>query len=319
VGRPHYRIPSPLPPERKAQCGAALWRRAKRVEGMTLREAMPTAYRRCREQIDRVVRLLRRRGVTVHRLPPFLKREETPRRGEPVESILLFPRDPFLVVGGHLLELAPVDPKRRRERGPIRRLLDKAHPGIRDRAQTLSLPGAASPCRGGYSPADANRGVDDTPAFLDGGDCLVADHVVFVGMSPGGTNAAGVAWLSRVLGPGWRVHTVAYDGPFPHLDCTLCLVRPGLGLFCPKGLPGGPPAPLARWTWIEVDAEEALGAMATNGLQLDPHTLLLPETAYRTAAALESVGHQVLRVPFDTVTDFGGGLRCWSQPLVRAE
>ncbi|NJD18028.1 MAG: hypothetical protein FIA95_01900, partial [Gemmatimonadetes bacterium] len=43
VGRPHYRIPSPLPPEREDMVSPALWRRARRVPGMTLAEAMPSS------------------------------------------------------------------------------------------------------------------------------------------------------------------------------------------------------------------------------------------------------------------------------------
>ncbi len=304
VGRPHYRLPAPFPPEREEVVPPSLWKRAKRFEGMTMKEAMPTAHARCQGQMDRVVRLLRARGVRVHRVPPFQRREEALLPGEPTESLLFFPRDPMLAAGSRLFELTPADPKRRRERSPLRRLLERVHPHALSGATAMPHP----------TPRHTREGAW---AFLDGGDCLVAGNAVFVGLSPGGSNPAGAEWLSRALGPRWTVHAVPYAREFPHLDCALCLVRPGLGLYCPDVLPTGPPEPLSGWTWIEVDRKEALEGMATNGLHLDPETLLLPESAPGTAEALRMAGHRVETVLFDAVTAFGGGLRCWSQPLVR--
>ncbi|NJD20895.1 MAG: hypothetical protein FIA95_16625 [Gemmatimonadetes bacterium] len=304
VGRPHYRIPLPLPPEREDMVSPALWRRARRVQGMTLEEAMPASFAPCREQMDRVAALLRRRGIRVSRIPAFLPEEEAWLSSTHSESLLLFPRDPALVVGTEVFELNNADPRRRRERHPFRRLLRRRIPAALGRVASMPFP----------DPPES-RG-EEWPQ-LDGGDCLVAGRTVLVGISPGGSNPAGARWLRRRLGSGWTVREVAYEGEFPHLDCALCLVRPGLGLFAPDALPGGPPKGQGRWRWIEVEREEALKGMAANGLQLDAGTLLLPSAATATAAALRRAGHTVVAVPFDAVTGFGGGLRCWTQPLGR--
>jgi len=49
------------------------------------------------------------------------------------------------------------------------------------------------------------------------------------------SNAAGAAWLRRHLGPGFRVHRIAFREPTPtHIDTTLVPVRPGLVLVNPE-------------------------------------------------------------------------------------
>ena len=304
VGRPHYRIPDPLPEAWRRNVSSSLWKRLAAASGRTMAEAMPADYARCKTQMERVVRLLRGRGVRVHRVPPFRRSEEAWLAETHSESLLLFPRDPLLAVGGRLLELTTADPKRRRERLPLRRLVERIHPEAAGRVKSMPLP----------DPPDLRDG--GRPA-LDGGDCLIAGRTVLVGVSKGGSNPAGVDWLRRVLGPRWQIHAVPFAAEFPHLDCALSLVRPGLGLFCPDALPQGPPEILSRWTWIEVGREDALAAMAVNGLALDASTLLLPESAGGVAEELRRHGHCVETVPFDTVTGFGGGLRCWSHPILR--
>lgn len=304
VGRPHYRLPTPLPPEREALVPPALWRTAKRLEGSSLEEAMPTTYARCREQMDRVARLLRRRGVRVSTIPAFLPGEEAWIDAGCSESTLFFPRDPSLVAGSTFFELNNVDARRRRERHPLRRLLRRRFPQALRRAASMPQP-------------DPPGGSDDAPPRLDGGDCLVAGRTVFAGVAPGGSNPAGLRWLRRHLGPGWTVRQVAYHPDYPHLDCALCMVRPGLGLFAPDALPDGPPPGLRRWRWIEVDRIEALQGMAANALPLDRETVLIPESAPLTTEALRAAGHTVLSVPFDAVTAFGGGLRCWTLAMGR--
>jgi hypothetical protein len=46
-----------------------------------------------------------------------------------------------------------------------------------------------------------------------------------------------------------------------------------------------------------------------------PHRVLPPERARRVADPLRQRGADVVAVPFDVETAFGGGLRCWSQPM----
>lgn len=302
VGRPFYRLPKPFPEERKAHVSPELWAKVKAREGMTMQRAMPSEHARCAEQMDSVAALLKSRGIRVHRVPAFSGHEEDYLRERFSESLLFFPRDPLLVAGERVIELSVRDRRRRRERYPLRRLLERRGAAT----QLLSMP----------EPEPADSAADPWP-FVEGGDCLVNGGEIYVGMREGSTNPEGIAWLQAALGTDWRVTPVALSPEFAHLDCTLCLVRPGLGLVCREGLPEGLPAALAGWHWIEVPLAEAQQHMATNGLQLDAGCIVLPAAARMTTRALRRAGQQVETLPFDTVTAFGGGMRCWSQPLAR--
>jgi N-dimethylarginine dimethylaminohydrolase len=100
---------------------------------------------------------------------------------------------------------------------------------------------------------------------------------------------------------------------------ALALVRPGLGVRCPEVFPEGMPASLAGWDWVDVDAEAAFRHMAVNLLPVDARTTLVPEEAPGVADALGRYGQEVLTTPFSGVSWLGGGLRCWSQPLLRSD
>jgi len=304
VGTPYYRIPQPFPARLKRRIGARTWQTIKAQEGERLADAFPQLHARMRGQIDHVVALLRRHGVTVHRVPRYRADEEPDRDSGGIGALQHFPRDPWLVAGGHIIELAMADVHRRRELLPLRRLLDRALDTRRPRR--LSMPGVLATNRG---PARAPR--------LEGGDCLVCGREIFVGLSGRSSNRAGVAWLRAALGPDWRVTPVPLRRDVPHLDMALGLVRPGLGIRCPRLLPAGVPKSLADWEWIEASPEEALQRLATNILPLDARTTLIVAEAPRVADALDGRGQEVIAVPFSWVAFLGGGLRCWSHPLIR--
>ena len=87
---------------------------------------------------------LRRHGVIVHEVPPFIQGEdELAGENAHIGSIQFFPRDPCLVVGNSLFELSLVNQYRRKEFGPLRRLLATRDGGADH--EVLSMPGAILP------------------------------------------------------------------------------------------------------------------------------------------------------------------------------
>ena len=109
VGRAWYRLPEPMPEHRRHMIPEALWWKAKRYEGLPMEEAMPSAWRRMRRQLDAVVRRLRARGIHVHSMPAFRPEEESYLAEGFRESQLLFPRDLGLIAGSRVIELSPRD------------------------------------------------------------------------------------------------------------------------------------------------------------------------------------------------------------------
>lgn len=302
VGRPFYRIPKPYPEALAAEAGDALWRKVKAHEGQTLRAAMPRDFRRCSAQMNAIVGVLEAAGVRVHRVPAFVGGEEGYLAATHPESLLFFPRDPLLVAGGQVVELCQRDARRRRERAPLRRLLRRL--GLAAAALTMPLP----------MPPEFEG---DPFAYVDGGDCLINGDEIMIGVRANGSSESGAAWLEQALSDSHRVTRVPLAGRFAHLDLALGLLRPGLGIVCRDGLPAGLPDSLRNWEWIDISDAEARRQMAANVLPLDAGRVLLPERAERLVAAVRARGHAVVTVPFDTVTAFGGGLRCWSQALAR--
>ena len=306
VGRPFYRIAEPFPETLRQGIGGEAWQRIKDAEGRTLGRAFPQLQARLHDHMEGAVRLLRQRGIKVHVMPAFRRAEEPDVASGGVGGLQCFPRDLLLVIDDHLIELSLAKRYRRRELFPLRRLLDDVLDGRTVRRSRMPQ-------------SISRREIPPGSPLLEGGDCLMLEREVLVGVSGRASNSAGIRWLQHRLGRGWRVTPVRLAAEVPHLDMALCLVRPGLGIRWPWALPDGLPASLRGWRWIDITRREALHQLAANCLPLDVRTVLVPAEAGRVARALAQCGQEVLVTPFAGVAWLHGGLRCWSQPLVRVE
>jgi N-dimethylarginine dimethylaminohydrolase len=248
--------------------------------------------------------LLEANGVRVHRVPQFTPEEEDDGTAYQPESIQFFPRDPILVVDDRIIELCLRNGPHRRERAPLRRLFHELGVRVPASVRTMALP-------------DPDGDDAESWPYLEGGDCLAYGDEVLVGVGARGSNAAGADWLQSTLGASLRVTQVRLSAAFAHLDLALALVRPGLGIVCPAALPDCLPLSLREWEWIEISRDEALLALAANGMPLDARHMLMPDQASRVAHELTKRGCEVTPIPFETVTAFHGGLRCWSHPVAR--
>lgn len=303
----------PIPPEYKRLF--KLW--LARYPGKTLEEISlePDVPKRIRKlyttqvsQVDGVISLLRERGIIVHQIPALTADEQGFLANLDGNACQLFPRDPILVVGTSYLELPLFLPYRRRERFPIRRAVQS-----RVKARHANIRSAPEPY-----PMKANSKGFGPSAFLEGGDVLVFDKRVLVGISGNASNREGVAWLRKQLGPSYAIETVPLKENFLHLDVALCTPRPGLAVVCKSAFPDGLPSMLNDWDLIEVDEDDALKSLACNALVLDHTSIIVVDKPSYVAERLEEAGQTVYRMPFDRITPLGGGFRCWHHPLIRA-
>ena len=157
----------------------------------------------------------------------------------------------------------------------------------------------------------------DTDAFLEGGDVLLAGEDVYVGHSGHATNEAGIAWLRASLGPGYRVHAIALDRSYLHLDCVLAILRPGLAMVCRPGFVDGLPAFLKDWELIDISPADARIRLGCNAFVLDPQTVILATGLQGVAERVSRAGQRVIETPIDAVAWAGGGFRCVHHPLRR--
>lgn len=66
--------------------------------------------------------------------------------------------------------------------------------------------------------------------------------------------------------------------------------------------------------YLFTDAKEKL---ACNGLVIDEKTIMISTGLDSLAQNLRNAGQEVIETPFDAITQYAGGFRCWHHPLVR--
>lgn len=307
VGIPYVRLPQSIPPTLRKKLSPR-WRSfLESSPGNTLEQAHPGFFHRVSREMNAASRILETRGVKVYHTRAMTAADEHYLSASfPSGGSQLYPRDPLLVVGPHVIETELAFPYRRRERFGIRRALA----GVLDPAETpvIAMPPAM--------PWDGDDRMDDSP-LLEGGDVLVLGRDIIVGISGHASNAAGIRWLAQLLGDAYRVHTVTISPSFLHLDCCLSTPRQGLAVLCREAFTNGLPDCLRNWDLIEVSPQEAGRFFACNALILDEKSLILCSGLPELSKRLRTAGQEVIETPFDNVAWFGGSLRCWHQALTR--
>jgi dimethylargininase len=139
----------------------------------------------------------------------------------------------------------------------------------------------------------------EAPATIDGGDVLVLDDTIYVGIS-GRTNEAALAQLRTLTGR--EVIGVDVHGAL-HLKTAVTRVSRDALLVNREWLDV---APFAKWTLI--DAAEPFGANAV----LLGSTVVYPIAFAQTRARLEAHGLDVRGVHADELAKAEGGVTCCS-------
>jgi N-dimethylarginine dimethylaminohydrolase len=268
--------------------------------GRRLIEVDAERARRIQRQVDALAELVAREGVTVHR-PERLQGEERTFLAPNGEGAQLYPRDPMIVVGNHVIDASLRLKCRQRERYGLRSLVQRmaAERGARWSSVPLGSPACV-----------------DGP-FLEGGDVLLNGNEIYVGMSGCASDMAGIDWLQALLGERYRVIPVALRSNVLHLDHALGLVKPGLLLCCPEMLIDGLPASLRSWDAVVVSRDEA-NRLATNMLVLEEGRLMAEAAHVRLIKEMRGLGVEVIPVPFDGTISRDGGLRSIYQTLLRS-
>ena len=148
----------------------------------------------------------------------------------------------------------------------------------------------------------------EAPATLDGGDVLVLDRDVFVGLTPR-TNLSGMQQLRAHLAPfGYAVRAVPVRGCL-HLKSAVTRAGATTLVVNPSWVD---PGLMPGWEVIPADAREPFGA---NVLWLGGATIV-SEAFVRTNAALaRDSGSRLIPVPAGELAKAEGGVTCCSLVL----
>jgi N-dimethylarginine dimethylaminohydrolase len=271
-----------------------------------VRERAPHLWEALAADIEHIAETFEQHGVRVLRPRPFLPRELTYLDDLQGGHSLLYPADPTVVLGKHVIETCIRRPFRRKEvwatRDVLMPYIDR-DPEIRH----VAMPSAR--------PHDAG---DEGPGpFLEGGDIIIVGEDVLCGNTELTSNEQGRAWLRRYLEPfGYRVHPVDVHGTWLHLLGVMCLLREGVVMAHMAALDGGLPEPIADWDLIELTEEETR-MLATVGMSLDQERHIIDRRLERVMGEISRRGIEPIPVSIDHLSSWGGAVRCVALPIAR--
>jgi dimethylargininase len=180
---------------------------------------------------------------------------------------------------------------------------------VLDEVAVITRPGALSRRAETAAVADALAAYRtlariQAPGTLDGGDVLVADRIVFVGLSAR-TNEAGIGQMRDALAAyGYDVRAVPVDGCL-HLKTAVTGVGDGRLLINRDWVDADP---FAGWELIDADPAEPFAA---NALRIGGR-VIYPADFPLTRARLDAAGISVLPVPAGELAKAEGGVTCCS-------
>lgn len=281
----------------------------KALRGHDLSEVDSGLQKQWEQERANLAQLLQAYRVEV--LRPDLLTTEQKRAGGIAGYSNSFVRDPWFTVGNSVIEGALRFPHRRLEVLASRSLMDsRVYPA------SCSYIAAPQPDAVPLPSPPSTTSIDNSP-YIEGGDVLVVDRYVFVGLSGLASSKRGVDFLRKHLGPqGYIVQPIKLAPNVLHLDCALGFIRPGLIIVHAPALLEGLPPQLRGWERIDVTKDEAF-ELATNGLPISPYV-------YVTDPAFKHIGDRIARkgvkveyLDLRVSRKLGGAFRCSTQALWR--
>ena len=289
------------------------------------------------EELDYFVHVLESRGIRVDRPTPLQWNQpaQTPDFSTKTLFGCMPPRDVLLTVGSEMLSAAMMmrcryfeylayhplmlkyfqeDPSFRWEQAPRPRLTDASY--------KLDYFTDITPEKLLQKARNLDFVTSEHEPLFDAADILRLGKDLFVqhGLT---TNRRAGDWLQRHF-PDHRIHMINFpDDPNPiHIDATFVPLRPGLIINNPvRRLPDSQRRIFEANDWEILDA--ALPAhdrppplcyssvwLSMNVLVLDQKTVCVEASEFNQTEQLDSLGFEVIPIPFRNAFSFGGGLHC---------
>jgi len=247
--------------------------------------------RRFQAELDSLNKVLVANGVFVHRLDPI-----EPLIHEPEGLIQMFPRDLAMTVGSHFIIGNLQMPMRKKEYRGFEKLLPVI---LQNRLQISSI-----------DPLSGN--------FLEGGDVIVDDPYIFVGINTYATNLAGLRWLESEVGKDFKIVPVHIKDPsIMHLDCCMTIIGPKMAVINKASLVYPLPDPLKDFDFIEVNSKTRK-ELGTNVLVIEPGTVVVQKRHMDLQERLKVRGFNVITIEFTYHAKIFGAFRCATCPIRRS-
>jgi glycine amidinotransferase len=284
--------------------------------------------RYARRQLDDFIHILEEEGVTVRRPDPmdFCKRYRTPdwsSRG----FCIACPRDGFMVVGDEIIETPMAWRSRFFEMYAYRSLFKEyfnkgarwtsaPKPQLLDELYNFnySTPKPGEPMR--YV-------ITEFEPVFDAADFMRCGRDIFVQKS-NVTNQFGIEWLSRHLGPSYRIHQIESTCLTPmHIDSSFMPIAPGKLLVNPDYVdlkkipelfkswdvivaPRPDPIPGAVFKFCSMTS----AWISLNMLMLDEKRVIVEKSQTSMIKTLKEHGFKPIPCAFSDYLPFGGSFHC---------
>lgn len=151
--------------------------------------------------------------------------------------------------------------------------------------------------------------------YLEGGDILVDNKTVYVGISER-TTMEGVEFLKRILGEEYSIIPLKLNPKFLHLDVVFTIINPNLALIYKNGLEEESYILLDKYNKIEVTEEEQFD-LATNVFVINPKTIIMNAAHKRIEQELKKLNLNVIPINLTETAKDGGAFRCTTCPIER--
>jgi glycine amidinotransferase len=271
------------------------------------------------------IHILQAEGVRVRHVnkTPFSKPFSTPDWSVTSGFCAANPRDPFLVIGNEIIETPMADRSRYFETFAYRDILKEYfHAG----AKWTSAP-KPQLLNGLYDMNYTLPTKDEKMRYIvsefepvfDAADCVRCGRDIFMQQS-NVTNAAGIKWLQRHLGDGYRVHEIKNLSPEAiHIDTTFMPLAPGKVLINPEWIDVKQlPDILKTWEILEaptpVPNKDPLGVVSgwisINVLMLDEKRVIVEKNQLPLIKAFKEWGFDPIPCSFDNYFPFLGAFHC---------
>jgi len=275
--------------------------------GKPFAEVFPERFTKTREQMDGFKKALEDEGIIVHQVPK-LQHEDRNYINRGVEQ--MYPRDVWCTAGDTVMVSSLRMPWKRKQQFAMAPFyMDLMR---KSEAKYLSAPQATTDILSART-----HEAEKYSVLFDGGDFFVNGNEIYIGQGHG-SNALGAKFVQDMLGDQFKVFPLQLSKSALHLDCTISLIRDGVGIICRDWLISDLPDSIKDWTWIEATAEEAV-MLGVNGLPVAPNRIMFDPYHARLVNELKVHDVEVVEVPYDQVASWGGSMRCSTQPVYRED
>jgi len=165
--------------------------------------------------------------------------------------------------------------------------------------------------------------INEFEPLFDAADFVRCGTDLFVTRS-NATNASGIEWLRRHLGPQFRIHEIKSHCPQPlHIDTTFVPLAPGKVLINPEYVdPRELPPILESWDILVAPEPDPMRGLrnlhlsmvskwiSMNVLMLDPERVVVERSQVSMIKLLKDHGLTPVPCPFMNYKPFGGSFHC---------